>query len=159
MPVCLLNCFSHVWLFATIWTVAHQDLPSTGFSMEEDWVGCHTLLKWIFLTQGLNLCLLRLPHCRWILYSWVTGEDLKLNMLCLKLQDLDFRRGPYDIFFIRITWTWWHCFQDIMLKGTQSLKCCCILCWLTARPYFEYFTWKLCISEVCLIFLKCLMLH
>ena len=25
-------------------------------------VGCHFLLQWIFLTQGLNLCLLRLLH-------------------------------------------------------------------------------------------------
>ena len=23
-PVCMLNCFSHVWLFVTLWTVAHQ---------------------------------------------------------------------------------------------------------------------------------------
>ena len=31
-------------------------------------VGCHALLQGIFLTQGLNLCLLHLLHCRQILY-------------------------------------------------------------------------------------------
>ena len=32
-------------------------------------VGCHFLLQGIFLTQGLNPCLLHLLHCRQILYS------------------------------------------------------------------------------------------
>ena len=31
--------FSHVWLFATLWTVAHQALPSMGFSKQEYWSG------------------------------------------------------------------------------------------------------------------------
>ena len=34
-------------------------------------VGCHFLLPGIFLTQGLNSCLL---HCRCILYHWATRE-------------------------------------------------------------------------------------
>ena len=29
-----LSCFSHVWLFATLQTVAHQTPPSTGFSRQ-----------------------------------------------------------------------------------------------------------------------------
>ena len=33
-------------------------------------VGCHALLKGIFLTQGLNPWLLCLLHCRQILYLW-----------------------------------------------------------------------------------------
>ena len=32
-------------------------------------VGCHALLQRTFLTQGFNLCLLLLLHCRQILYS------------------------------------------------------------------------------------------
>ena len=32
-------------------------------------MGCHALLQGIFLTQGLNPCLLCLLHCRWILYQ------------------------------------------------------------------------------------------
>ena len=30
---------SHVWLFATPWTAAHQTPPSTGFSRQEYWSG------------------------------------------------------------------------------------------------------------------------
>ena len=30
---------SHVWLFATPWTVAYQDPPSMGFSRQEYWSG------------------------------------------------------------------------------------------------------------------------
>ena len=35
----VLRCFSHVQLFATLWTVAHQAPLSMGFSREEYWSG------------------------------------------------------------------------------------------------------------------------
>ena len=35
--VCVLNSFSCVRLFATLWTVAHQAPPSMGFSRQESW--------------------------------------------------------------------------------------------------------------------------
>ena len=35
----LLSCFSHVRLFATLWTVAHQAPLSMGFSRQEYWSG------------------------------------------------------------------------------------------------------------------------
>ena len=35
----LLNHFSHVWLFVTQWTVAHQAPLSMGFSRQEYWSG------------------------------------------------------------------------------------------------------------------------
>ena len=39
-------------------------------------VVCYALLQGIFLTQELNLSLLWLLHCRWILYHWATRETL-----------------------------------------------------------------------------------
>ena len=36
---CMLSLFSHVWLFATPWTVAHQAPLSMGFSRQEYWSG------------------------------------------------------------------------------------------------------------------------
>ena len=40
-------------------------------------VGCHFLLQRIFLTQGLNLCLL---HCRWIFFFlWATKEAQSIS--------------------------------------------------------------------------------
>ena len=38
-PLCMLNHFSHLWLFATLWTVAHQAPLSMGFSRQEYWSG------------------------------------------------------------------------------------------------------------------------
>ena len=35
----MLSCFSHVQLFATLWTVAHQALLSMGFSRQKYWSG------------------------------------------------------------------------------------------------------------------------
>ena len=37
--VCMLSCFSCVWLFVTLWTVAHQTALSMGFSRQEYWSG------------------------------------------------------------------------------------------------------------------------
>ena len=53
---------SHVHLFATPWTVAHQAPLSMVFSKQG--VGSHTLLQRIFLTQGSDSHFLWLLHCR-----------------------------------------------------------------------------------------------
>ena len=39
MHGCVLSCFSHVWLFATPWTVAYQAFLSMGFSRQGYWSG------------------------------------------------------------------------------------------------------------------------
>ena len=62
----------HVQLFETPWTVACQDplRDLWDFSGKNTRVACHFLLQEIFLTQGLNPGLLRLLHCKQILYRW-----------------------------------------------------------------------------------------
>ena len=57
--ICVL---SHVLLFVTPWTVAHQAPLSMGFPSKNTGVGCHFFLQGIFLTQGLNSHLLYLLH-------------------------------------------------------------------------------------------------
>ena len=55
---------SHVRLFATPWTIARQTPAVYGISQARKLelvkvgVGCRFLLQGVFLTQGLNLCLL-----------------------------------------------------------------------------------------------------
>ena len=39
MHVCMQSSFSCVWLFATLWTIAHQAPLSMGFSRQEYWSG------------------------------------------------------------------------------------------------------------------------
>ena len=51
---CLLSRFSHVQLFATLWTMAHQAPLSMGFSSKNTGVGCYFLLQGIFPTQGFR---------------------------------------------------------------------------------------------------------
>ena len=65
---------SCVQLFATLWTEAHQAPLSMGSSRQEYRSGCHALLQGVFLTQGLNLGLMQLLHCRWSLYHSATGK-------------------------------------------------------------------------------------
>ena len=58
----MISRFSRVQLFATLWTVAHQALLWDSLGKNTG-VGYHGLLQGIFLTQGLNPCLLCLLHC------------------------------------------------------------------------------------------------
>ena len=50
---------SHVQLFATLWTVAHQTPLSMGFPRQEYWSALPFPLQGIFPTPGLNPCLLQ----------------------------------------------------------------------------------------------------
>ena len=53
---------SHVWLFATPWTVTSQAPLSMEFSRQEYWSGLHFMLQGVFLTQRSNPCLLHPLH-------------------------------------------------------------------------------------------------
>ena len=83
----MLSRFSHIWLCATLWTVACQAPLSMGFSGNTG-VGSHALLQGIFLTQGLNLhflCLMlwqagSLPACT----STTWDANVNINK-CLQL--------------------------------------------------------------------------
>ena len=66
---------SHVRLFVTPWTVAHQAPLSLGFPRQE-WSGLHFPLQGIFLTHELNPCLL---YCRQILYHWAAWEAQRVH--------------------------------------------------------------------------------
>ena len=58
----VLSCFSHVWLFAPLWTVAQQAPLSMGFSRQEYWSGLPCPPPDILPTQGSNPGLLCLLH-------------------------------------------------------------------------------------------------
>ena len=79
--------FSHVRLFATLWTVAFQSPLSMGFSVKNTRAGCHALFQWIFPTQGSKLCLL---HFKRILYPSRWKVKIKVAQSCLTLQSMDY---------------------------------------------------------------------
>ena len=93
--VCVLGHLSHVWLFVALLTLAHQASLLMGFSRQEHWSGCHALLQQIFPTQGSNLTLLCILHCRKILHhgppekshwAWTVFKSVEANST--KLQGL-----------------------------------------------------------------------
>ena len=51
---CMLAKPLQSWLYATLWTAAHQAPLSMGFSRQEYWSRLPFPLQGIFLTQGLN---------------------------------------------------------------------------------------------------------
>ena len=53
---------------AVLWTVAHQAPLSIVFSRQKYWSGFPCPPSGAFLTQGLNLCLLCLLHCQWVIF-------------------------------------------------------------------------------------------
>ena len=59
--MCVLSCFSHVQLFATLWTIACKLLWPKDSPGKNTGVGCHFLLQKIFPTQGLNSRLFMSP--------------------------------------------------------------------------------------------------
>ena len=76
--VIVVQSLSHVQLFVTQWTIAHQFSWPVELSRQEYWNGSHSLLQDIFLTQGSNTALL---HCGQILYHLTIPEtqyDIKL---------------------------------------------------------------------------------
>ena len=52
--VSVVQSLSHVQLFVTQWTIAHQFSWPVELSRQEYWNGSHSLLQDIFLTQGSN---------------------------------------------------------------------------------------------------------
>ena len=58
----ILSCFSHFWLFETLWTVAAKLFCPWNFLCKNTGVGCYFLLQGIFQIQGSNPHLLGLLH-------------------------------------------------------------------------------------------------
>ena len=75
---------------------------------------CHFLLQGIFPTQGLNLHVLHLKHCRQILYHWVmrspTPGLLQSNLLLPPLPPAApltcQRKGQTDVSKNHFIWVW-----------------------------------------------------
>ena len=61
MCTCVLSCLSHVWCFATPWTVAHQAPLSMGFSRQEYWSGLPYPPPGGFPNPGIKLSSLMSP--------------------------------------------------------------------------------------------------
>ena len=94
----LKNCtqlLSHVWLFATPWTILLCSWNSPG---KNTGVSCHALLQGIFLIQGSNLHLLCLLH-------WQAGS---LPLAPPGKPPKADTRSLISRFFLCCVWVWCH---------------------------------------------------
>ena len=75
MYVFMLSCFSHVWLFATLWTLAHQALLSMVFPRQECWSGlpCLPPVAWRWFSWPRNWTSISCGSC---LAGFFTTEPL-----------------------------------------------------------------------------------
>ena len=77
MLECMLSHFSHVQHFESQWTIARPPrLLCPWGSSGNTRACCHALLQGVFPTQVSYPCLLRLLHCRWILYVLAMWKPL-----------------------------------------------------------------------------------
>ena len=76
---------SRVRLFVTPWTVTHQALCPWHFPGKNTSVGFGFLPQGIFLIQKSTPCLLKLPHCRKILYPQSHQGSPRLSMGSLEI--------------------------------------------------------------------------
>ena len=129
IQLCMLNNFyspakllSHVWFFATPWTVAHQASLSMGFSRQEYWSGLPFLSPGIFLTWGSNP---DLQHYRQMLYHLSHQGSPGINWMQIINISI-------FIFFFNERLTFW------VLKGHSVLKKCEIF--EIGKNFTVYFT-------------------
>ena len=124
---------SHVWLFATLWTVACQALCSWDFPGKNTGVGCHFLLQGIYLSQGLN------PHLLHLL-QWQAGSlpvappyQFQLNSWSFKAN----RTSQYD-FKMSIIKIWWRktkMLADLELWEFIKSQWKCFLSWVFTHAF------------------------
>jgi len=85
---------SHVWLFATLWTVACQDPLSTEFSRQQYWSGLPFPLPGDLPDPRIK------PHVcclgRQILYHWVAWEAPIVGLLLTIFPLFPFLSGLYN---------------------------------------------------------------
>ena len=143
---CLLACccFSHVWVFVTLWTITHLASLFIGVSRQEYWIGFPCFPPGELLTQGLN-CISCVPcfsgrflstelpgksYC-WKAYSIFQCLQFLLRVLAPHLEVL------LKIFFVS---SWWIS-PLLILKYTVSVIVFSYfkVCFLTIRLPHQFF--------------------
>ena len=111
--VCVWIHLSHIWLLATLWTVACQAPLSMGILQAK-------IPEWVAMPSfpgGSNLGLLPLLHCRRILYLWATGEahafHKTVSVFIWNPSFSIFLISSYEIFLIHLIFTR-TCIHDLI---------------------------------------------
>ena len=100
--MCVLSC-SFMSDSATLRTVVRQAPLSMEFSGKNTGAGCHSLLQGIFLTQGLNLCLLGLLYCGRFFTVALAGKPHMCVCVCVCVCVYRFTRESLKIHIVIIS--------------------------------------------------------
>ena len=110
----------------TPWTVAHQAPWSMEFPGKNTGVGCHSLLQWIFLTQGSNPC----PYV-----SCIAGKFFTIIATCEAPElvcylNVTEKRTRGIVFFLNINLlmnglAMWHSTQDLSFLTGDGTRAPC----------------------------------
>ena len=101
MPDFMLSCFIRVWLFATLWTVAHKAPLAVGFSKQEYWSGLPSPPPGDLPNPGIQPRPLALPADSLPL-SYQGSQIIQYIYFIYKLYtfDIELHISIYDLFFI-----------------------------------------------------------
>ena len=93
--MCILSHFSHVQLFATPWTVAHQAPLSIGFSRQEYWSGLSCPLPGDLPDPGIELMSSSLQtNCSLLIY-WGSPNNYYLSLITVTLNSQPMSSFPH----------------------------------------------------------------
>ena len=79
----MLHCFSHVWLFATLWTVAHQASLSMGLPLER-------IMEWVAISFSKI-------SSRWMQVSFSFPKDEQFSTNIILLNEGFFLRNTHPV--------------------------------------------------------------
>ena len=120
--VCVLSHFSRVWLFVTLWLYPPRLLCPWDSSGRNTRVGCHFLFHAVFLTQGLNPCLLSLLY--WQVSSLPLVPPEKSWYTCTTdiffglLRSKDWKEKEL---WVVLSFSFCHCFQQSSVQLSRSV--------------------------------------
>jgi len=108
---------SPIWVFVAPQAVARQAPLSMGVSRQEYWSRLPCLPPGNLPTQGSNLHLLRLLHCRWILYPLS-----HLGSLASTYTDIKWRHALRGVHIISKEMSSWVQLEYIVFNAQGSLE-------------------------------------
>ena len=114
----------HVWLFVTLWTVAHQAPLPIGFSRQEYWSGLPFPSPGIFLSQGLNPGLLKWGR----FFTIWASREAQWNLTHQPGCQFNIEKMPsWDLIVIPNLFTWWF--------SNTPTSFCTLASWLRFASY------------------------
>ena len=110
MHACILNCFSHIQLLTTPWTVFHWAPLSMGFFRQKYWSGLPYPSPGDLLTQGLNLR----HYCCTAFLKLILGMTAIMNLAAFLCDSVSYIFTYFD--FTRCIQIW--NFYITLVRGT-----------------------------------------